>query len=68
MENTGYTDYKERLEALRRAGCTTLDITRLIHFRRAYTANELDQAPVDLARLQFVLWLVVHGKLTDQLA
>jgi hypothetical protein len=68
MESTGYTDYKERLEALRRAGFTTLEITRLYKFRRAYMANELDQAPADLARLQFVRWLVVNGKLTDQLA
>jgi hypothetical protein len=68
MECTGYTDYKERLEALRRAGFTTLEITRLYKFRRAYIANELDQAPADLARLQFVRWLVVNGKLTDQLA
>jgi hypothetical protein len=68
MESTGYTDYKERLEALRRAGFTTLEITRLHKFRRAYMANELDQAPADLARLQFVRWLVVNGKLTDQLA
>lgn len=68
MESTGCTDYKERLEALRRAGFTTLEITRLYQFRRAYMANELDQAPADLARLQFVRWLVVNGKLTDQLA
>ena len=68
MESTGYTDYKERLEALRRAGFTTLEITRLYKFRRAYMANELDQAPADLARLQFVRWLVVNGRLTDQLA
>jgi hypothetical protein len=68
MESTGYTDYKERLEALRRAGFTTLEITRLYKFHRAYMANELDQAPADLARLQFVRWLVVNGKLTDQLA
>ena len=68
MESTGYTDYKERLEALRRAGFTTLEITRLYKFRRAYKANELDQAPADLARLQFVRWLVVNGKLTDQLS
>jgi hypothetical protein len=38
-------DYKERLEALRRAGFTTLEITRLYQFRRAYMANELDQTP-----------------------
>ncbi len=60
-------DYKEGFEALRRAGLTVLEITRLSQFRRAYRANELDQAPADLARLQFVRWLVVHGKLTDQL-
>ncbi|HXX78598.1 MAG TPA: hypothetical protein VEI53_08915 [Ktedonobacteraceae bacterium] len=61
-------DYKESLEALRRAGLTSLEITRLSQLRQMYMANELDQAPADLARLKFVRWLVVHGKLTDQLA
>ncbi len=61
-------DYKERLEALRRAGFTTLEINRLSQFRRAYIENETDQAPADLSRLQFIRWLVVNGKLTDQIA
>ncbi len=60
-------DYKERLEALRRAGFTTLEIERLYQFRRAYVENEMDQAPADLSRLQFIRWLVVNGKLTDQI-
>ena len=67
MESTSYHDHKERLEALRRAGFTTLEITRLYQFHRAFKANDLDEAPVDLTRLQFVRWLVVNGRLTDQL-
>jgi hypothetical protein len=61
-------DYKEWLEALRRAGFTTLEINRLYQFRRTYVENEMDQAPVDLSRLQFIRWLVVNGKLTDQIS
>jgi hypothetical protein len=61
-------DYKERLEALRKAGFTSLEIERLYQFRRAYIKNEMDQAPADLSLLQCIRWLVVHGKLTDQLA
>jgi hypothetical protein len=60
-------NYKERLEALRSAGFTTLEINRLSQFLRAYSKNELDLAPVDLRRLQFIRWLVRNGKLTDQL-
>jgi hypothetical protein len=33
-------NYKEGLEALRRAGCTALEIERLSQFRRAYIENE----------------------------
>jgi hypothetical protein len=61
-------NYKERLEALRKGGFTDLEISRLYHLRQVYVANPLDQAPADLAHLQFVRWLVEHGRLTDQLA
>jgi hypothetical protein len=60
-------NYKEGLETLRRAGFTTLEIHRLYRFRQAYVENKMDQAPADLARLQFIRWLVENGKLTDQL-
>ncbi len=60
-------NYKERLEALRKGGFTNREISRLYHFRHMYVAHPMDQAPADLARLQFVRWLVEHGRLTDQL-
>jgi hypothetical protein len=61
-------NYKEGLEALYRAGFTTVEITRLADLRRTYLAGEQDQAPTDLARLRFIRWLAANGKLTDQLA
>ena len=51
--------YKERLEALYRAGFTTVEITHL--------AGEPDQASADLARLRFIRWPVANGRLSDQL-
>ena len=61
-------NYKEALETLRKAGFTAPEIDRLCRLRRAYTESEMDQAPADLRRLEFVRWLVVTGKLTDQIA
>ena len=61
-------NYKEGLEALYRAGFTTLEVVRLAELRRTYLAGELDQAPEDLARLRFARWLVANGRLSEQLA
>lgn len=60
-------NFHEWFEKLRRAGFTGLEISRLSRFRQVYVVNEKDQAEVDLAHLQFVRWLVEHGRLTDQL-
>ncbi len=57
---------KERLAILCRAGFTSREIKRLCQMRRDYSENELDQAPADLSHLQFVRWLVQHGRLTEQ--
>lgn len=61
-------NYKEALELLRKAGFTAPEIERLCRLRRDYVESEMDQAPVDQRRLEFVRWLVVTGKLTDQIA
>jgi hypothetical protein len=61
-------DQKEGLEALRRAGFTAHEIERLCRLRRAYMEKDLDQSSVDLSRLKFIRWLVVHGRLSDQIA
>lgn len=61
-------DFKEKLEILRRAGFTMLEIQRLYHFRRAYVVDEQDRSPVDLAHLRFIRWLVLNGRLTEELA
>jgi hypothetical protein len=60
-------NYKEWLEALLKAGFTTREINRLYRFRQTYRESELDRSPDDLSRLRFIRWLVVNGKLTDQL-
>lgn len=61
-------NYKKGLDALKRVGFTTTEIKHLCRFRGAHIGNEQEPTPADLARLHFIRWLVVKGKLTDQLA
>lgn len=60
-------DYKEKLEALRRAGFTGPELKRLYQLRRTYVETEQDRAPADFSRLQFIRWLAMNGKLTEHL-
>ncbi len=61
-------NFKEAFEMLRKAGFTTSEIDRLCRLRREHAENEMDQAPANLRRLEFVRWLVATGKLTDTLS
>jgi len=57
------------LVMLRRLGFSAQEIDRLSRLRSVYAhKSEMDQAPLDLRHLEFVRWLVVTGRLTDQLA
>lgn len=67
MDQANKANYKAQLDTLHQAGFTTLEIRRLLRFRQLFLASEQDQAPADLAHLQFIRWLVEHGRLTDQL-
>ncbi len=62
-----YHDYKEAFGRLRWAGLTIREIGRLTRLRRKFAASELDQAPVQQYHLEFVRWLVMTHRLTDQL-
>ena len=62
-----HMDFKEALEMLHRTGFTTLEIQRLCHVRRILVIDEQDRSPAGLARLRFIRWLVLNGKLTEQL-
>jgi len=59
---------KEAFDMLHKAGFTELEIKRLTRLRREYKISEMDQAPLDYARLRFARWLVATGRLTDQLS
>ena len=61
-------DYKDAFDMLRKAGFSTAEIEQLARLHRAYAHNELDQAPADQRRLEFVRWLVATGRLTDYIA
>jgi len=58
---------QEAFDMLHKAGFTEFEIKRLTRLRRDYKISELDQAPLDYARLQFIRWLVATGRLTDRL-
>ena len=58
---------KQDLQTLRREGFTEPVIARLYQLRRAYGTSEMDQAALDIRRLEFIHWLVRTGRLTDQI-
>ena len=58
---------KQDLETLRREEFTEPAIARLYQLRRAYGKSEMDQAALDIRRLEFIRWLVRTGRLTDQI-
>lgn len=60
-------DQKEGIEALRKSGFSTLEIKRLFRLRRTYTEHEMDEAPAFRSHLQFVRWLVMNGRLSEQI-
>jgi hypothetical protein len=59
--------YQEAYEILHPAGCTRAEAVRLCQFRRSYRRSELDLAAFERRRLEFVRWLVVTGRLSDEL-
>ena len=66
-ETKNHEDDRDALELLRQAGFTTTESDRLCRLRKRCAKQEADYTPADLSRLKFVRWLVVTGKLTDQL-
>lgn len=55
-------------EALQQAGFNKWQIHRLYKLREEYQQEAHNPAALDLARLQFARWLVLNGKLTEQLS
>jgi hypothetical protein len=56
------------VEALRLAGFSKATIRRLWALRRKYLKYSRDQVPLDVRRLEFARWLVLHGKLTEEIS
>lgn len=61
-------NYRQALDMLYRAGFSLPEIDRLWRFRRNFVVREMNQASADLRHLEFIRWLVVTGRLTDQVA
>ena len=61
-------DRKEDREMLRKVGFAEVEMNRLARLRRDYNERERLQAIAENRRLEFVRWLVIIGKLTDQIA
>ena len=59
-------DQKEGLDALHKAGFSTLEIERMFQLRQTYVEQEMDQAPAVLSHLQFIRWLVMNGRLSER--
>ena len=57
---------KDELEKLRKAGLKSQEIAQLCQLRRNYQPDAQDRAPLDQSRLNFVRWLLSHGKLSEQ--
>ncbi len=53
---------------LQKAGFSAGEIRRLGKHYRKYTEEETERAVVERQRLEFARWLVIHGRLSDQLA
>jgi len=61
-------DDQQAYDLLHRAGWTPAEIERLMRLHHTYQPTEMDQAPRDSRRLEFVRWLVLHGKLSESLS
>jgi hypothetical protein len=60
-----YTDRKESIEILRKAGWNYIQIDKIVRFRRNFTLGEVDKAPNERRRLEFARWLFLRGRLND---
>jgi len=59
--------YLDAVQVLRRAGFASTEIDRLYRLHQSYRTSALDQAPLDIKRLEFARWLVKTGRLTEQI-
>jgi uncharacterized protein (DUF2336 family) len=60
-------DRKEDHEILRKGGFDEHEMKLLSRLRKDYNERERRQAAADHRRLEFIRWLVITGKLSDQL-
>ena len=59
---------KEDFEMLRKNGFAESEVRRLKKLRQEYVEKEQLRIIAENRRMRFVRWLVVTGKLTDQIA
>lgn len=60
-------DRREDREILRKGGFAEEEMNQLSRLRMFYTEKEKQLAAVTLRRMEFIRWLVVTGKLSDQI-
>jgi len=61
-------DRKEDREILRKGGFAENEMKQLSRLRKDYAEKKTQLEAADYRRLEFVLWLVNTGKLSDQIA
>lgn len=59
---------RKSVESLLQAGFNKWQIQRLYRLREEYRQGAQCSSTPDLAHLQFARWLVLNGKLTEQLS
>lgn len=59
------TAFYQACEKLLNAGWKPSEIEQLCEFRDAYEQTRLDQAELDIRRLEFIRWLVFTGRISD---
>ncbi|EFH88671.1 hypothetical protein KSD_08070 [Ktedonobacter sp. SOSP1-85] len=61
-------DRKEDRDILRKGGFAENEVVELSKLRAFHAEKEKQQAAATKRRLEFIRWLVVTGKLSDQIA
>ncbi|MDQ6660186.1 MAG: hypothetical protein M3Z24_04385 [Chloroflexota bacterium] len=61
-------DRKDDREILRKGGFAEIEVNRLHQLRTDHHEKERLRTVAELRRMEFVRWLILRGKLTDQIA
>lgn len=61
------SDEQKEIEKLRMLGFSERTIARLYRMRQTYGQDKMDQIALDQHHLEFARWLVMTGRLSEQI-